>query len=368
MLTNAEIGTSGRSSSRGVEILALGSPPRTRLGLAVRAARLRSIVRAESPDCVLLGDQAAHQACALVTPLGPPQCPIFYGSELQAMESTLGYRGRLPALHAARRLTTRYLDRAHRTICISRYTAGLLRALRPGAPESCIVYPCVSELVLEQPRADGAEERLRERLGWPQDAALVVLTIARISERKNQLGVLRALAHLRGRSPQRFRYAIVGNVDAPAHQDYLAQLQAFSREHGLEDAVGWISKASDEEKIDYLDGCHISVMLSQTVRASVEGFGISAIEASARGKPVVVSDQGGMPETILQGRTGYAVPPDDTARVADALAALAGDPSSRRLMGEAGRVFARAEFTPRASAERLHAQLSAGPGASPSGR
>jgi glycosyltransferase involved in cell wall biosynthesis len=101
----------------------------------------------------------------------------------------------------------------------------------------------------------------------------------------------------------------------------------------------------------------------------VEGFGISAIEASARGKPVVVSDQGGMPETIIEGRTGFSVSPDDTARVADLLGTLAADPSVRRRIGEAGRVFARAEFTPRASAERLHSRMvPALPGANRSDR
>jgi len=108
-------------------------------------------------------------------------------------------------------------------------------------------------------------------------------------------------------------------------------------------------------------------MLSRTVGPSVEGFGISVIEASCRGKPVVVSDEGGMPETILEGRTGYAVPPGDAAAAARALGALA-DPGTRQRLGAAGRAFARAEFTPRASAERLRRHFAGGPGLSPSDR
>ena len=100
-------------------------------------------------------------------------------------------------------------------------------------------------------------------------------------------------------------------------------------------------------------------MLSRTVGASVEGFGISVIEASARGKPVIVSDQGGMPETIVEGVTGTAVPPDDVPRIAAELAALARDPARRAAWGEAGRRRTLADFTPTATAGVLHARVTA---------
>jgi glycosyltransferase involved in cell wall biosynthesis len=98
-------------------------------------------------------------------------------------------------------------------------------------------------------------------------------------------------------------------------------------------------------------------MLSRTVGDSVEGFGISAIEASGRGKPVVVSDQGGMPETVLPGCTGVVVPVGDTGRLAGALAELARDSNLRRRMGEDGRRFVLSTFIPQITAGRLHAQL-----------
>jgi phosphatidyl-myo-inositol dimannoside synthase len=256
---------------------------------------------------------------------------------------------------------TRYVDAARQTVCISRYTERVLRTVWPKAPPSSIVYPCVSRQVLEQPTRENAAARLRERLGWPMDSALVALTIARISERKNQLGVLRALASLRGRSPLGFRYVIVGNVDAMQHQAYSDQLKEFCRAHHLEESVGWISRASDAEKIECLDGCDIFLMLSRTAGTSVEGFGISALEASARGKPVIVSSEGGMPETIIEGRTGFAVAPTDPDSAAEAMVALAADPATRTRMGEAGRLFAREGFTPRVMASQLHASIAAGP-------
>lgn len=44
-----------------------------------------------------------------------------------------------------------------------------------------------------------------------------------------------------------------------------------------------------------------------------EPFGLAALEAQACGCPVVVSAEGGLPETIIDGVTGYAVPRDPDA-------------------------------------------------------
>jgi glycosyltransferase involved in cell wall biosynthesis len=52
---------------------------------------------------------------------------------------------------------------------------------------------------------------------------------------------------------------------------------------------------------------------------NVEEFGIAAVEAQAAGRPVVALDAGGTRETVLPGRTGLLVPPDDPEGLARAL-------------------------------------------------
>jgi glycosyltransferase involved in cell wall biosynthesis len=52
---------------------------------------------------------------------------------------------------------------------------------------------------------------------------------------------------------------------------------------------------------------------------NVEEFGIAAVEAQAAGRPVVALDAGGARETVVTGRTGVLVPPDDPAALAGAL-------------------------------------------------
>jgi phosphatidylinositol alpha-1,6-mannosyltransferase len=70
-----------------------------------------------------------------------------------------------------------------------------------------------------------------------------------------------------------------------------------------------------------------------------EGLGLAALEASACGLPVVVGRSGGAPETVVPGRTGYVVDPDDPYELATRLADLLADPAHARELGAAGRVF-----------------------------
>jgi len=68
-----------------------------------------------------------------------------------------------------------------------------------------------------------------------------------------------------------------------------------------------------------------------------ESFGVAAIEASALGLPVVASNVGGIPEAVLDGRTGILVPPDNPGALAAALISLIENPDRARELGSSGR-------------------------------
>jgi len=76
-----------------------------------------------------------------------------------------------------------------------------------------------------------------------------------------------------------------------------------------------------------------------------EGFGMVLLEAMAMGSPVVASAVGGVPEVVLDGRTGLLVPPADPEALAAAILRLLGDPGFARQMGETGRERARKSFS-----------------------
>ncbi len=68
-----------------------------------------------------------------------------------------------------------------------------------------------------------------------------------------------------------------------------------------------------------------------------EGISNSVMEYMACGKPVVATDGGGTTELVIEGQTGYLVPPSDPARLAAAIERLLSDPALRQRLGAAGR-------------------------------
>lgn len=87
-----------------------------------------------------------------------------------------------------------------------------------------------------------------------------------------------------------------------------------------------------------------------------EGFGRIIVEAMARGRPVIASDAGAIPELVDDGTTGILVPVGDAAGLAHALTTLLNDPQTLRRMSEEARSAA-ARLDPvgrfEASVERL---------------
>jgi starch synthase len=78
-----------------------------------------------------------------------------------------------------------------------------------------------------------------------------------------------------------------------------------------------------------------------------------ALEAMERGRAVVASAVGGLPEIVADGETGLLVPPGDAGALADAVIELAGDPERARAMGAAGRRRALDVFSQERCTERV---------------
>lgn len=114
-----------------------------------------------------------------------------------------------------------------------------------------------------------------------------------------------------------------------------------SATHGVSERVhflGWIDDVQESM-------CHWDVY-AQPSRA--EGFGLSVLEAMAAGLPVVATSVGGLPEIVLEGETGFLVPPATPAALAERIERLARAPELRARMGDRGRARALGQF----SAER----------------
>src|SRR6185295_20365704 len=76
-----------------------------------------------------------------------------------------------------------------------------------------------------------------------------------------------------------------------------------------------------------------------------EGFSNSIVEYMAAARPVVATDVGGAREAIVDGETGYVVPPRDVEKMAAWITELLLDPDRARLMGERGKLVVETKFS-----------------------
>jgi glycosyltransferase involved in cell wall biosynthesis len=166
-----------------------------------------------------------------------------------------------------------------------------------------------------------------------------LLCIGRLIPIKGHLVLLRALAQARP--------AVPGvTLDLAGRGPLEPALKSYVRELGLEQAVRFLGFVSPVR--DAIEDAAIVVVPSLG-----EGFGMVALEAMERARPVIASAVGGLPEIVADGETGLVVPSGDAEALAEAIVALAGDLDRARAMGLAGRERALAEFTPERSAQRI---------------
>jgi len=112
-----------------------------------------------------------------------------------------------------------------------------------------------------------------------------------------------------------------------------AELQALAVREGIAEVTTFVGRVPHDQVPSALTELDIYVALS---RLDSESFGVAIIEAGAAGRPVVVSDAGGLPEVTRDGETGLVVPREDPQAAAEAMLRLIHDPALRNRMGAAG--------------------------------
>lgn len=180
-----------------------------------------------------------------------------------------------------------------------------------------------------------------------------ILTISRLAERKGHDIVLKALPLVLKSIPN-LSYLIVG--EGP----YRTHLMELCRELKLDSVVTFIGFAYDEELVMYYNLCDVFVMPNREIfnsTDSVEGFGITFIEANACNKPVIGGRSGGAIEAVKDGVTGFLVDPQNENEVAEKIIFLLQDEELARKMGKDGRKRVEKDFSWENRANELAEQL-----------
>ncbi len=266
-----------------------------------------------------------------------PFAATVYGTEILSMPSSRQARflGLEDMFHAPAQLFT-----------ISSFTQDLLIRHCPRvSPERVRVTP----LGVDQNWFGPAElaPGVLCKLGIPESHR-VILTVARLDERKGHRIMLEAVSRLDPEVKAELSYVIVGKKNNSAYEQELHRLAAACGAHVL-----FTDEVSDEMLHALYARACLFCMPGQPHPKKVEGFGLVYLEAAAQGLPSVATRTGGVPEVVIHGQTGLLTDPLDVTALTEALATLLTDEPLRKMTGERARRHAMA-FTWERCAERTY--------------
>ncbi len=166
----------------------------------------------------------------------------------------------------------------------------------------------------------------------------VILHVARLVGVKGTRYLLRAFATVARRHDD-VQLVIIG--DGPLKRS----LQALAASTGLRERVEFLGARPHAEVLALMRKAAMLVLPGvRTASGREEGLGMVLLEAAATGLPVIASRVGGIPECVLDGRTGFLVPERDAAALAERMGELLGDTGKRRQMGREGRALVERQF------------------------
>jgi glycosyltransferase involved in cell wall biosynthesis len=198
--------------------------------------------------------------------------------------------------------------------------------------------------------APDAARRLRERFAIAQDRPVIVCA-ARATPEKGVATLLRAFDRvMQIRAADEPRPVLLYLGDGPALAD-LRALAASLTARGDIIFAGYVEQANA-----LIAGADLCVVPS----VWQEAFGLAALEPMASGTPVIASRVGGIPEIVIDGKTGRLVAPGDEEELAAAIIELLRNPSERRQLGESGRARAHDVFSRERQLDELYAIVAAG--------
>jgi phosphatidyl-myo-inositol dimannoside synthase len=182
-------------------------------------------------------------------------------------------------------------------------------------------------------RPDEKSQRIIDHYGLANRR--ILLTLARLDERKGQDLMIRALPKVREAVPD-VVYLVVGEGS------YGGTLRKLVADLHLEDAVIFTGAVSNDEAVEFYRTCDVYSMPNRTLEdGDTEGFGLVFLEAGACGKPVIGGKAGGVPDAIMHEVTGLLVDGTSTEAVAESCIRLLKDAGLRSKLGANGLAHAR---------------------------
>tara|TARA_B100001057_G_scaffold475922_1_gene543261 strand:- start:2876 stop:3967 length:1092 start_codon:yes stop_codon:yes gene_type:complete len=210
-----------------------------------------------------------------------PSFCLIHSKEINHIEGSLINKRMLKAL-----------NKASFVISNSEFTKNL--AIKNGLDEKkiTIIHPgCNYPIDIDNKNIDKAKELYRNC--FPK-----IITVARLDKRKSHQNILMTIKNLKPRFPN-IKYISIGDGGE------MQNLQNLKNELGLGNEVVLLNECSELLKVALLEQSDLFLMPSVIYKKSVEGFGISFIEAAAYSTGSIGGIVGGASDAIQEGVTGY---------------------------------------------------------------
>jgi phosphatidylinositol alpha-1,6-mannosyltransferase len=184
------------------------------------------------------------------------------------------------------------LNKARYVIANSHFTKNLAISLGVKNNNIYVIHPGSNYPVNIK---EEYNQKAREIYG---DSFPKIITVARLDKRKNHQNVLMCIKNLKSKFPK-IKYISIGDGDERKN------LEQLKNELDLKKEVDLFPQTSEHLKVALLNNSDLFLMPSIIHKKSVEGFGISFIEASCYGKGSIGGKDGGEKDAIQDSKTGY---------------------------------------------------------------
>jgi glycosyltransferase involved in cell wall biosynthesis len=222
------------------------------------------------------------------------------------------------------------MRRAARVVTVSENTREEAIRLFGLRPERVRTIPNAIDVRRVEPGQEG--RRIRREIGIEPHAS-VLLTVGALTWEKDPLTHVETFRRVAGEVPDAV-HLIVG--DGPMR----AEVEGAVTRSGVGDRVQMLGSRSDVPTVMAAS----DVLLLASRPDGMEGMPAVVIEASVAGLPTAGYAVAGVPEVVVDGRTGLLTAPGDVAGLAERAGRLLSDPHLRRSMGQAAMARCRERF------------------------
>lgn len=199
-----------------------------------------------------------------------------------------------------------------------------------------IISQGVDTRIFTVKKQDDSYYALRKRFGLKKED-FVILSVARMVWEKGWYDLVRAAYHIKRKAQsakrKNMRFVCVG--DGPERES----LAKLVKQLNLEDSILFAGNISYKQMPDYFRIADMFVLASIPTRDWNEQFGGVLIEAMAAGLPIVGTTNGGIVSTVGK-EGGIFVPPQDFAKLTQAITQLYNNPQLVQKMGKRNREVA----------------------------